>query len=179
MKPDSYKYGGLTFSPNEIIFVRRLALEQEIKAGFWSHYHGERTALLLLKSRGICTEHSNGKEGKSEVITYRATDLMRELADKHRASTLTFDAMAKKLCRNVSPSAVRAKTRRNRLEPKIGHVYPSQEKVSMALAVEFQGSGITVVPAVEPDEVPLFSSRGLTDWYVGEFCKLNHLRPTF
>ena len=30
-----------------------------------------------------------------------------------------------------------------------------------------------------PDDVSdgqQFSSRGLTDWYVGEFCKLNHLK---
>jgi hypothetical protein len=179
MERISYKFGGKEFGAEEIVFVRRMAIGLEVITDYWTYYHGERKALLLLKSRGLCTEHSNGKQGKFEVLTYRATPLLLELRDIQNAKTLTFEEMSKKLCRDVSPSAVRSRIRKHWLAPKNGHVYPDKDKVTMALAVEFLGPGITEVPAVEPDEVPLFSSRRLTDWYVGEFCKLNHLRPSF
>jgi hypothetical protein len=176
MEQRDFKYGGLTFSFDEICFVRRLALGAEVVADYWEYYHGERTALLLLKSRGLCTEHSNGAVGKNEVLTYRPTPLMLELAEKQRASTYTFDALAEKMGLDISPATVKKLSRKRRLFRRDELRYPTLFEVSHQIAIEIQGPGMTINAPVELSDELQFSSRGLTDWYVRTFCTTNALK---
>lgn len=175
MAEKEFKYGGLMFSRDEIGVVRQLGRGKELRCDHWWH-HADRTVMLLLKSKGLCTVESNGKEWKLEVLTYRATPLMLGLAEKQRASTKTFDQLAQQMGLDISPAAIKGRMRKKRLAPLSCTRYPAIRDLEHQRLIEQQGPFYTEAPAVEPGEVPLFSSRGLTDWYVGEFCKLNLLR---
>lgn len=178
MERRSYKFGGKVFDANEINYVRRLAIGDKIRVEQRHYTWNDSTVLNSLRSMGLCSGTDDG-EGKYAGTTYVATQKLLELRDIQKAQTLTFEEMAKKLCRDVSPSAVRSRMRKHRLAPKNSHEYPKTSGVWHHASIEKQGPCFTENVPVEPDEDFQFSSRGLTCWYVGEFCKLNHLRPTF
>jgi len=55
--------------------------------------------------------------------------------------------------------------------------FPLDKDVCHRALVEAQAPGFTFVGQESSDEAPVFSSRGLTDWYVREFSLRNHLKP--
>jgi tRNA1(Val) A37 N6-methylase TrmN6 len=84
---------------------------------------------------------------------------------------LTFDeAIAK-----IDPKKQKARFQRQRRLEERTHlkIYPTIKQVAHRVIVEAQAPG--GVTLNEDDEV---SGKGLTDWYVETYCKLNGLRRT-
>ena len=82
---------------------------------------------------------------------------------------MTFDqALAR-----IDTKKARARYLRDRRDERTHvRVFPTAASLAYQVLIEQQGPLITV------NEDGEFSSRGLTDWYVREFCKINHLRRT-
>jgi hypothetical protein len=80
-------------------------------------------------------------------------------------------------------TAMIAKMRRHRdyiprTIPGDGRKFPAPESFHHRCLIEFQSPLTTVNNVMDPDvDYPefSFSSRSLTDWYVSEFNRLNHL----
>ena len=54
--------------------------------------------------------------------------------------------------------------------------FPSVRDTTHQAVAQQQAQGFTVSPVEEPGDEFQFSSRGLTDWYVRQFCQLNYLK---
>lgn len=94
-------------------------------------------------------------------------------------TVLTFDDLARKKRKDVSLEACREYCRNHRRKLRRAHPekpMPSEKDLLHRALVEAQSPLFTVSPAVESGETTQFSSRGLTDWYVREYLRLNHLK---
>jgi hypothetical protein len=119
--------------------------------------------------RGLALRHSNGETGKYETFTYVATEALLLWAIDQRQQVISFDeALAK-----IDVKKARAKLygqRRAERSHLVG--VPNLQSVKHQVLIETQS------PLFSVNEDGEFSSRGLTDWYVREFEKINGLRKT-
>ena len=132
------------------------------QAGGYSIY--AREGYDHLYYRGLALRHSNGETGKYETFTYEASPELKAWAATHTCKSLD-QALAgrdiKKEIRNLRRRARYSETARYAL------AVPSIDSVKEQLKT---------APGITTNEDGEFSSRSLTDWYVAEFCTINHLR---
>jgi hypothetical protein len=91
---------------------------------------------------------------------------------------MTFDEAARKAGKKLPgkprpPSYYHSRVRMQADRPK---QFPSDASFQHRILIERQSP---LFHFEAPDcigDTPQLSSRGLTDWYVAEFCKLNHLK---
>jgi hypothetical protein len=154
-------------SPSAIAAFRQLALGARPSFPAGGHFIYQREGYDSLYYRGWALRHSNGKTGKYEQYTYEASDTLRAWAATQSLRTFD-DALAgcdtAKEIRNLRRRQRRAET------ATYARPVPSVASVQHQLLVEAQGPGVTV------NEDGEASSRGLTAWYVREFCRLNSLK---
>ena len=174
MNERTYKYGGREFDWRDISAVRRLALAP-IVVDFRA-FAEVRDACGTLVFKGLANVASNDASVKKyEVLTYTPTDELLALKAKHDASIPSFDDFALTHGKDISPAACKAALRRKPMAARSDRIFPSIRDVAYRALVEAQSPLFTHSPPVEPGDELQFSSRGLTDWYVGEFCRINHL----
>ena len=91
-------------------------------------------------------------------------------------TVMSFDDLAKRM--KVKLPARDAKPRKSHfsLAERSTRGFPDENAVLRQALTEAQSPLFTHSPPVEPGDELQFSSRGLTDWYVGEFCRINHLK---
>lgn len=110
--------------------------------------------------RGLALRHSNGETGKYETFTYEATPALLAWASGN--VTRTFDELIAKAGIDAK-TAIRNLRRRLRYQDVTPRAFPNiRNSLAAPTTVNEDGD---------------FSSPGLTDWYVQEFCKLNGLKP--
>lgn len=130
-------------------------------------YHTNRPSFDHLWARGYADRHSNGEVGAAEAFTYVGTEkLLLWHYDQMRRRVSFDEALAK-----IDVPKRRAKYFRDRRkEREHKRSIPAPKALQHQLLVEAQGPGLTV------NEDGEFSSRGLTDWYVRQFCQANDLK---
>lgn len=121
--------------------------------------------------RGLALRHSNGESGKYETFTYEATPALRQWA----RDNLVFPTVRELLGRHGINEAneIRNWRRRERYAQQLDRpkVFPTRASLGHRLLVEAQApDGLTVNDDGEA------SGKGLTAWYVQEFCRANCLK---
>ncbi len=88
----------------------------------------------------------------------------------------SFDELAKRMGKKLPARGANPRKVRFNLNEKSPHGFPDTTEVMRRARVEAQGPLFTLAPVVELGDEILFSSRGLTDWYVGQYLAINHLK---
>lgn len=149
--------------------IRQLCIGARPKvqaSSFWGDR--DREALEHLYCHGYAERHSNGESGKWETYTYVATAKLLDWARQQDVARCTFDQALER----IDAKKARAKfAAQRREERRITRAYPSIRDVSHRVIVEAQAPGGVTIN--EEDEV---SGKGLTQWYVDQYCRLNNLR---
>ena len=119
--------------------------------------------------RGLALRHSNGETGKYETFTYVATEALLLWAWEQNQKVISIDEALAKIDVKKARAKLAAQRRAQR-HHLVG--VPELRSVKHQVLIEAQS------PLFSVNEDGEFSSRGLTDWYVREFEKINGLRRT-
>jgi hypothetical protein len=91
--------------------------------------------------------------------------------------SLTFQqAIAKRGLKDPQPRSVKWHNAHQSRKENRALAFPDDRAVCHRALVEAQAPGFTFVGQEPGDDGPVFSSKGLTDWYVREFIHSNHLK---
>lgn len=137
------------------------------RAGSWDYYR--REGYDHCYGRGLCLRHSNGETGKYETFTYVATPELLQWARDNLIYPPIRELLGR--CGINERNEIRNWRRRDRyaqLQDR-SKGFPSLRKSAPNDLLKI-GPGVTVT---EDGEV---SSKGLTQWYVAEFCRINGLK---
>ncbi len=156
------KFRGEDFPSHTLPYVRRLALCEEI-ALYPSAYKQDRDALCWLASNGFAVEveQANPKPTIARV-TYMASDALRSIADR---PVVSFYELARKMGMSLDRVAQRRALRKYSTTARYSHAYP--KRIDVLQAARRLG--------VDTTDQYQFSSKGLTTWYVKQFCEKNGL----
>jgi hypothetical protein len=181
---DLLRFGEAFFTANQMPLVRRLAAGECVdqppqRDGWVIGVDRDLRALESLMSDGFVTL-CRQPQGPGH---YAASEKLMEQARIQAARpVLTFDQLAAKMGRSISPAKVRARQRRSSRTQLVPRKFPAGWEVQQAVRAskaaglkEHERTFTYNAPAMEGDVVQ-FSSLELTDWYVQEFCTLNHLK---
>ncbi len=135
-------------------------------ANSWDLY--KREGYDHLYFRGLALRHSNGETGKYETYTYEATQELLLWA-KHNVRP-TFDVVIAK--RGIDERREIRNLRRRSRYAEQSDCYRGFPSVKRSAPVKLLD--VTTGTLNEDGE---FSSPGLTQWYVAEYCRINGLRP--
>lgn len=169
-------FGRLEIHVNSIRYVRELAMGAKIsvRAVGWEEYR--RRDLDSLVGTGLAEVSSNGDfegYGKNEVLTYTASQRLKDEAEHVANSRVTFQCLALQRGVNIGPAAIRAKRRKRPLSRLDTRSYPAIRDLHVELVKLGENHTENLIEE-EGDEYQ-FSAPELTVWYVREFCSMNHL----
>ena len=91
-----------------------------------------------------------------------------------------LEAITKLGKKNSKPRSVAWHNAMAARQPDRPKAFPSERDVLYRALIESQAPGVTFNSRMETDVIypsDEFSSKGLTDWYVAGFCRLNGLKP--
>lgn len=130
----------------------------------------KRDAFDCLYFSGLALRHSNGATGKYETFTYTPTEQLLAWACQQDLLRASFDDALKG--RDVK-NEIRNLRRRARYAEQQDRAkfFPKDTEVKHRVLVESQS------PLSSINQEGDFSSPGMTQWYVAEFCRLNGLKP--
>lgn len=170
------RFRGVEFRFESLPLVRNLALGESIT--LTGRYERFRTNLDELAGMGFADKNEEVSGYGTDVrTTYRASPELLALAD---IPPISFDEMAKKMGRSLDREAQR-KWRVKFKPGRLYRVFPTEREVlsesseAELRSVQFEDCFTEHYP-VEPDDNYLFSSPGLSAWYVTRFCADNHLK---
>lgn len=116
----------------------------------------------------------DNQAGLQQLKSNLANLLTEKLAPRCKPSLL--DAIQAKGLKDPKPRSTNFYNAQVRKLSPGRYNYPRDNDLQHRILIERQSPLFTFnVPDCIGDEQQ-FSSRGLTDWYVSEFCKLNHLK---
>lgn len=121
--------------------------------------------------RGLALRHSNGETGKYETYTYEATPALLLWAKCNNVRPTVRELIGR--CGLNEKNEIRNWKRRDRYAQQQDRPkgYPSVKDVQHRVLVEAQApDGLTIN---EEGEV---SGKGLTQWYVQQYCQINKLK---
>lgn len=148
-------------TPEPSIELRQLCAGAHIKDRNMAAFalSSRRQTLDNLYHQGWAERHSNGESGKYETFTFVATAKLREWAHQQGLDRKTFDQALVLI--DVKKARARYMAER-RAEREHRPVVPDIKQQALG-------------PLATVNEDGEFSSRSLTDWYVREFERINHL----
>lgn len=116
---------------------------------------------------GLATREEFGEPGfKDHRFEYQITDEGRTRVSAEGAWCKSAQALVPYLPRTHKAW----RTTQSRVRP--AGAYPAAKEVAAQLALAIRRN----LDSVTTNEDHEFSSRGLTDWYVADFCRRNHLK---
>ncbi len=163
---------GLSFARDEIPVLRALA-RGEVFTFTTSAYRNERSALESLTRQGFAT--------LTETVENYGTKITQVFAAHPNLfalpvpPVLSFEALAEKMGRSLGKEAQRKWRRKRPLLGELTRRFPSIAELYGQMSIEAKKPEYTKQYPQEEGDVFQFSSRGLTDWYVRQYCSLNNL----
>lgn len=166
------KFGRLTIHSGLIGYVRAMAIGAKISVrafGFEEHRKRDMDSLVGMGLAEVVSDGNFKGYGRNEVLTYVASQNLKDEAEYVERSRITFHELASRQGIVLSRDRMRSLMRKKRLFPD-KKTYPLKDRVKKKF-VELTISGKPVtenIPEEEGDEYQ-FSSPELTAWYVKEF----------
>lgn len=119
--------------------------------------------------------------GLDNLVTYKYAMTIDEAGLAYRATPALLDLQRRhnervKQMPYVEPAIADKERRKYGKAKATPRKFPPVRDTTHQAVVQQQAPGFTVSPVEEPGDEFQFSSRGLTDWYVSQFCKLNSLK---
>lgn len=167
------RFGEVDFTSEEIGYVRHLATGFLVTRRRGDYE--ERRILESLHSAGFAEHSAPGRADQ-----YKASaELLRQKEIHYARCIPSFQELAAKMGRDISPSAVKARIRRFALTRFAGYrKFPTRKEVHLQLRLQEEvcPHALTRNTPTEPGDVAGFSSPALTYWYVQRFLTLNKLK---
>lgn len=167
------RFGEVDFTSEEIGYVRHLATGflVTLRRG----YYAERRILESLHSAGFAEHSAHGRADQ-----YKASaELLRQKEIHYARCIPSFQELAAKMGRSVSPRTVKTWIRRFRpSRVALYRKFPTADEVHLQLRLQEEvcPHALTRNTPTYPGDVAGFSSPALTYWYVQRFLTLNKLK---
>ena len=170
------RFGESDFPAESIEYVRQLANGEVVTCGRSYAESNRRRILEGLRSEGFAKYSSPGRKDR-----YKASAELLRQRDIHdaRRPLLSFQELADKMGRDVSPRTVKTWIRRFRpSRVALYRQFPTVDEVHLQLPLQEEvcPHALTRNTPTEPGDVAGFSSPALTYWYVQRFLTLNKLK---